>query len=180
MINTNLIYRLGNLRNGKQLLHLLRSEIANTNHSSELCTNMAKTEFYHVSCKGINLDFIGELGRVATFPCYYLGLHLHYKKPSRAILNQVIQKIGDRLPGWKSKFMSYPGRELMVKLVFSSMSTYFLTVSKMPKWGLSRIDKFKRGFMWKGQDQENVRGGHCQRFQIVRSTTEGDQATNHD
>ena len=35
MINTNLIHCWGNLRNGKQLLELLRGEIANTNHSGK-------------------------------------------------------------------------------------------------------------------------------------------------
>jgi hypothetical protein len=72
-----------------------------------------------------------------------------------------IQKIGRRLMGWKRNFLTYPGRELLVKSVMSAMPTYFLTVIKMPKWGFNRIDRFRTSFQWKGRDHENVRGGHC-------------------
>jgi hypothetical protein len=40
------------------------------------------------------------------------------------------------------------------------MPTFFLTIFKMLKWGLSKIDHFRRGFLWKGRDHENIRGGH--------------------
>jgi hypothetical protein len=40
------------------------------------------------------------------------------------------------------------------------MPTYFLIVFKMPKWGFARIDRFRRSFLWRGQDPKNVRGGH--------------------
>jgi hypothetical protein len=73
----------------------------------------------------------------------------------------LIQKIGNKLPGWKRGSLSYPGIELLIKSVLSAMPTYFLTVYKMPKWGISRIDRFRRSFLWKGQDPDNVRGGHC-------------------
>jgi hypothetical protein len=43
--------------------------------------------------------------------------------------------------------------------VLSAMPTYFLTVFKMSKWGISNIDKFRRSFLWKRQDPENVKGG---------------------
>jgi hypothetical protein len=70
----------------------------------------------------------------------------------------VIQTIGSRLLGWKRDFLTYPGRELLVKVVLSVMPTYFLTVYKMLKWGISRIDRFRRGFLWKGRDADNVKG----------------------
>jgi hypothetical protein len=57
--------------------------------------------------------------------------------------------------------MSYPRRELLVKSVLSTMSTYFMTVFKMPKWAHSRIDKFRRSFLWKVDDPERVKGDHC-------------------
>jgi hypothetical protein len=45
--------------------------------------------------------------------------------------------------------------------LLNQLPTYFFTVFKMSKWGISNIDKFRRSFLWKGQDPENVRGGHC-------------------
>jgi hypothetical protein len=39
------------------------------------------------------------------------------------------------------------------------MSTYFLTVFAPAKWLLKKVDKIRRGILWKGS--EAVSGGHC-------------------
>jgi hypothetical protein len=73
----------------------------------------------------------------------------------------LIQKLGDRLPGWKRNFFSYPGRELLVKSVLSAMPTFFLTIFKMPKWAHAKIDKYMSSFLWRGRRPEHINGGHC-------------------
>jgi hypothetical protein len=94
--------------------------------ASGLITNMSKTEFYPIQCMNTNLDFLEENNKkIAEFPCTYLGLPLHYKKLPRALFDQVVQKVDNRLPGWKRKFLTYPGRELLVKFVLTAMPTYF-------------------------------------------------------
>jgi hypothetical protein len=90
-----------------------------------------------------------------------MGMSLHIRKLPRSLLHVVIQKIANGLPGWKRRLMTYPVRELLVKTVLTVVPTYFLTIFKMPKWGYKKIDSFKRNFLWKGQDPENVKGGHC-------------------
>jgi hypothetical protein len=40
------------------------------------------------------------------------------------------------------------------------MPTFFLTIFKMKKWAISKIDKFQRSFLWKGHDVGNVTRGH--------------------
>jgi hypothetical protein len=123
---------------------------------------MAKTQYFSISCVGVDMDFLTQQGRsTSSFPCHYLGLPLHYGKLPRAMVYQLIQKIGGRLPGWKREFFSYPGRELLVKSVLSSIPTYFLSIFPLPKWGFSKIDRFRRGFLWKGKDHQHVKGGHC-------------------
>jgi hypothetical protein len=86
---------------------------------------------------------------------------LHFKKPTRSMLQPLVQKVGNRHPGWKRGLLSYPRRETLVKTVLAAMPTFFLIIFKMRKWAISRIDKFRRGFLWKGQDVDNVNGGHC-------------------
>jgi hypothetical protein len=61
---------------------------------------------------------------------------------------------------WKRNFLTYLGRELLVKSIPLAMTTYFLTIFKMPKWGFIKIDRF-RSSLWKGKDPENVKRGHC-------------------
>jgi hypothetical protein len=115
--------------------------------ASGLETNMSKIECYPIQFVDINLNFLDMVGlKISQFPCKYLGLPLHYKKPNRAMVQpviQVIQKIGGRLPGRRSNFMTYPARELLVKPVLSTMPTYIITVFKMSKWAHSMIDKFR-------------------------------------
>ena len=42
--------------------------------------------------------------------------------------------------------------------VLSSMPTYHLTVFPLAAWAKKKIDKIRRSFLWKGE--ENANGGH--------------------
>jgi hypothetical protein len=130
--------------------------------ASGLVANLGKNEFYPIQCASVDLNFFTSRNiAVSSFPCKYLGLPLHFRKPTRAKMQPIIQKIAGRLPGWKRNIFTYPGRETLVKSVLSAIPTFFLTIFKMKKWAISRIDKFRRGFLWRGHDVENVKGGHC-------------------
>jgi hypothetical protein len=127
--------------------------------ASGLFTNTEKSECYPIRCEGINLDFISSANLISSqFPCKYLGMPLHFKKPYRSMLQPIIDKNGNRLPGWKKNFFSYPGSELLVKSVLSAMPSYFLTMHKMTRWSVSKIHKFKRSFLWRGEDPDKVKG----------------------
>jgi hypothetical protein len=45
--------------------------------------------------------------------------------------------------------------------VLSSMPTYWLTTFKPHKGIISDIDRFRRSFLWRGKDPNQVKGGHC-------------------
>jgi hypothetical protein len=118
--------------------------------ASGLNTNLAKTQFYPIQCEDANLNFFQAAGRtISTFPCTYLGLPLSYKKSSRAMLQPLVQKIGDRLPGWKKNFLALSSRHLLVQSVLSAMPIHFLTVFKLPLWASKEIDRYRRSFFWK-------------------------------
>jgi hypothetical protein len=65
------------------------------------------------------------------------------------MMQPVIQKIIDRLLGWKRNFFSYPGIELLVKSVLSAMPTFFLSMHKMHKWAYAKIDRYRSSFCGK-------------------------------
>lgn len=96
-----------------------------------------------------------------NLPCNYLGLPLNIRKPNRTEIHALVQKISDRLPGWKRRFFSYPGRELLVNTVLTAMPTYLMTIFKLPKWSIYRVDMYRRSILWRGVDPDNVKGGHC-------------------
>lgn len=130
--------------------------------ASGLVTNLTKTEIFSVRCDNVNLQFItATCHSISSFPCTYLGLPLQARKPTKQTYQPMVQKIANRLSGWKRKFMTYPGRELLIKTVLTAMPTYFLTIFKPARWAISHIDRFRRSFLWKGTNPENIRGGHC-------------------
>ena len=71
----------------------------------------------------------------------------------------LIEKIGQRLPGWKGRLLNRAGRLTLVTSVLSSIPTYHLTVFPIAIWARKQIDKIRRSFLWKGDD--NAKGGHC-------------------
>jgi hypothetical protein len=130
--------------------------------ASGLNTNMSKTQFFPIQCQETNLSFLLAVGQpISTFPCFYFGLPLHTSRLIRATMHPIIQKIGGRLSGWKRRFMTYSDRELLVKTVLSAMPTHFITSFKPSKWLISGIDKYRRSFLWRGKDPDQVKGGHC-------------------
>jgi hypothetical protein len=38
----------------------------------------------------------------------------------------MVQKVANRMPGWKKNLLTYPGREMLVKTVLSALPTFFL------------------------------------------------------
>jgi hypothetical protein len=56
--------------------------------------------------------------------------------------------------------MTFPGIDLLIKIVLTALPTYLLAIFKMPKWGIKKMNRYMRNFLWKGHDHENVRGGH--------------------
>jgi hypothetical protein len=47
----------------------------------------------------------------------------------------------------------------MVRVVLTAVPIYLLIAMDLPKWFLKAIDKKRRCFLWKGQEQAN--GGNC-------------------
>jgi hypothetical protein len=130
--------------------------------ASGLSTNMEKTEFYPIQSHGIDLhELLGPNQTISSFPCSYLGLPLHFKKLPKSALHPLIQRVGNRLPGWKRNLLAYPGREVLVKSVLSATPTHFLTIYKLPKWAEREIDRYRRSFLWRGEEPDKVNDVHC-------------------
>jgi len=65
-----------------------------------LMTNIQKSELYLIRCEGINQTDLNDAfqGRVAEFPCKYLGLPLHIGRTRRADEQILIDKIRGKTP----------------------------------------------------------------------------------
>ena len=128
---------------------------------SGLCINMDKSSIHLIRYEDIDLDhvFSSFSGTRDTFPCCYLGLQLHYRPLHKVHVQPLIERICQRLPGWKGKLLNKEGRLTLVTSVLSSMPTYHLTIFPLAAWTKKQIDRIRRSFLWKGE--ENTNGGHC-------------------
>jgi hypothetical protein len=70
---------------------------------------------------------------VGSFPFKYLGVPLHYDKLKREDLQPLVDKVINRIPGWRGKLMSYSARLNLLKVCLASISIYLMSVIKFPK-----------------------------------------------
>jgi hypothetical protein len=71
---------------------------------------------------------------VVDFPCKYLGLPLSIKKLPRSVFLELIDKVADKLPGWKAALINPAGRTTLVKSVLSAAHIYYFIALQCPKW----------------------------------------------
>jgi hypothetical protein len=49
----------------------------------------------------------------------------------------------------------------LINSALTPIVTYHTTVFPLPKWLIKKIDKLRRNFLWKGEDNEGNKGGIC-------------------
>lgn len=135
--------------------------LAKFGEASGLKTNLQKSCVVPIRCDQDHLELVEQHlpCTQAAFPCTYLGLSISDKKLSKADLWPWIEKLGNKLPGWKASLMNMAGRSTWVRSVLSAIPIHALIAIKVPKWFIKAIDKIRRAFLWKGRKQIN--GGAC-------------------
>ena len=68
----------------------------------------------------------------------------------------MIDKIAARLLAWKGKLLNRAGRLTLVRSVLTAVPIYFLTVFALRKWALKKIDRLRRGFLWRGEQNRQM------------------------
>ena len=78
---------------------------------------------------------------------------------SKFELQPLLDKLLARLACWKLKLFAAAGRVVRLNSVLTAFTTYWLSVQDMPAWVRRQIDKARRAWLWRGQ--EECHGGHC-------------------
>lgn len=73
--------------------------------ASGLIKNLTKSECYPIRCNDMDLSFITANNlKLSSFQCCYLGLPLNIRKPTRAEVHAIVQKIGTDCQAGKEDF----------------------------------------------------------------------------
>jgi hypothetical protein len=103
-------------------LHMVKGILDCFSHVSGLQCNLLKSAAAPIQCSEEDIALVsGELScTVSNFPCTYLGLPLTLRKPPKAVLLPLVDKVAAKLPGWKVPLLNRAGRLIMVKAVLTT------------------------------------------------------------
>lgn len=129
--------------------------------ASGLMTNYNKSATTPIQCSQEQLQVVADelQCNIQLFPIIYLGLPLSTRKPTKAEVQPILDKLANKVAGWKPKLLSPDGRLYLIKSVLMALSVHFMSALQLPKWAIKDIERKCRGFLWKGQQE--VSGGHC-------------------
>jgi hypothetical protein len=86
---------------------------------------------------------------VASIPIKHLGLPLGAKYKDSNIWYSIIEKMENRLVGWKRLCLSKGWRLALINSNLSNLPTYFfLSFFPIPMGVANRLDKLQRDFLW--------------------------------
>ncbi|KAL5543250.1 hypothetical protein UlMin_010960 [Ulmus minor] len=117
---------------------------------SGLKINMNKSSLAGISLTEEEVGVLAsEVGcEKGSWPMKYLGLPLRGNLNSAEFWNPVIEKVSKRLDGWKKAFLSKGGRLTLIQSVLSSISTYYMSLFKLPRVVAASLEKMMREFLW--------------------------------
>lgn len=82
----------------------------------------------------------------------YLGVNIVDGRLTYRHLEELINKILDKVSGWKSRLLSAGGKLILLKHVMSSLPIYLLSVLQVPKSVLGSIKRILSTFFWGESD----------------------------
>ncbi|CAJ2663648.1 unnamed protein product [Trifolium pratense] len=109
---------------------------------------------------GVNISdsWLGEAAsvlccKVGKIPLLYLGLQIGGDLRRLSFWDPVLHRIKNRLSGWKSRFLSFGGRLVLLRSVLTSLPVYALSFFKAPsgewRFGVRRLREFNQALLGK-------------------------------
>ncbi|XP_026420092.1 uncharacterized protein LOC113316076 [Papaver somniferum] len=90
----------------------------------------------------------------AIFPDKYLGIQLKPGIVRHIHVRQVVEKIMDKLAGWKGKLLSFQARLVLIRSVIASYVIHSMAVYKWPANIMKQVERAIRNFLWSGDAEK--------------------------
>lgn len=98
-------------------------------------------------CSESSFQATNDLGK-------YLGVPVLHNRVSRSSFQFILDKIDQRLSGWKAKMLSFAGRLTLTKSVLQSLPSYTMQAAYIPRSLCDAIDQRCRNFLWGDSNEE--------------------------
>ena len=148
--NDSLLFCQATMEEGQRLLQFLEQyEVA-----SGQAINRQKTTLFFSKNTKQEVESLKQLfgARIMTECERYLGLPMATGKSKVNTFKNLQEKITKRVMGWNEKFISKAGREILIKTVAQAISTYFISIFKLPNSICDNINSMLAKYWW-GQTQ---------------------------
>jgi hypothetical protein len=111
-----------------------------------LHTNLSKCQFSPIKCTDDHIARVTHWFpcQLVHFPCRYLGIPLLIYKLKKGDLIPLVDAVADRLPVWKSKFMSKVGRTMLTKVTLTAIPIHVSIAVEVSPWIYKEINKIRR------------------------------------
>jgi hypothetical protein len=121
--------------------------------------NSAKTSiFFSKNTRAKFRDFLRISAGISTTLRYekYLGLPALVGRSKPKMFVGIESKVRKKMDGWKDKFLSQAGKEILIKVVVQAIPTYSMSVFQLPKTLCNSLNSFVSLFWW-GKNYESKR-----------------------
>jgi hypothetical protein len=85
----------------------------------------------------------------------YLGLPTLIRRSRISTFNGIKERIWNRINGWKEKFLSHAGKEILIKSVIQAIPTYTMSVFRLPKTLCREINAIIGRFWWGHKEKDS-------------------------
>ncbi|XP_058741949.1 uncharacterized protein LOC131614373 [Vicia villosa] len=84
----------------------------------------------------------------------YLGLPMIFGRSKKEIFAMVVERVWKKIKGWKEKFLSRTGKEVLIKDVTQAIPTYIMSCYKLPETICHEIEAMLAKFWWGSKNGE--------------------------
>lgn len=85
----------------------------------------------------------------------YLGLPGEWQRSKTQTLNWLKDRVWQKIQGWKEKFLSTTGKEVLIKAVVQAIPSYVMSIFMLPKTFCAKLAAMTARFWWRqaGRDK---------------------------
>lgn len=98
-------------------------------------------------CSELQMEETNDLGN-------YLGVPTINGRTSKREYQFLVDKINNKLAGWKSKVLSLAGRATLIQSSLSSIPYYTMQTAKLPRTTCDDIERLSRRFLWGSSESQ--------------------------